>query len=114
MIIIADRSRNTRAYLYHNIILVPGTLEVLGVVLGSCVFGKNGKIKGKFFHNKLYSTSGEILAMEAGPFNDTTVNVATVMEQGWEVITSIQDHTCPWVQPLERWSELGVVEFLKK
>ena len=113
MIIIADRSKKIKAYLHNNIILVPGTMEVLGVILGSCVFGKDGKIKGKYFHKKFYSNSGEIVAMDYGSFDDKTIDTTIVLQEGWNLITNITNHNCPWIYPLEKWSFIEIVQLLR-
>jgi hypothetical protein len=114
MIVITDKSKKIKAYLHNNIILVPGTLEVLGVILGSCVFGKDGKAKGKYFHKKFYSTSGEIVGMDYGSFDDKTIDTNFILNEGWKLITSITNHNCPWIYPLEKWSSQEIVQLLKE
>jgi hypothetical protein len=52
------------AYVHNNIILQPDGFEVLGVILGQCVFGTKEELKGKFVHKTLYNTSGEKIGEE--------------------------------------------------
>jgi hypothetical protein len=100
-------------FLYNNIILLPQTYEVAGVVLGHCVFGPSGKAKGKLFNKTFYSATGEMLAREqAGNTPTKDLNITKAMHEAWAILQQIKDHNCPWIEPKDRWASVSVKDFL--
>jgi hypothetical protein len=114
MIILVDKSKKEAALLYNNIILLPGSLEVVGIVLGHCLFGHAGTLKGKLFQKIIYTSDGEIVAKEYGQTKVISFDAAKIMEEAWLLITSIKNHNCPWINPGSKWATLSLEEFLKK
>ena len=57
--------------LLNNAIINADDDLVNGIILGDCVFGKDGAIVGKFFHNIFYTLSGEIAARVQSANNNT-------------------------------------------
>ncbi len=109
-----NRSGELIAYLHQNAIVHPDTFEVLGIVLGNCVFGRQAKMLGKFFHHKVYAVTGELLAREDEAVLSVpqSLNGKNCISQVWDIMIRIKDHLCPWVPEKETWSSASLAEFL--
>ncbi|MBC7849689.1 MAG: hypothetical protein H7Y31_08135 [Chitinophagaceae bacterium] len=98
--------------LHHNCILSLVGSEVMGIVLGNCVYGKSGLLKGKLLNRALYNTKGQKLAVEKLDEQKLpAIDHARLTEENWRVLNSIQDHNSPWVEPKEEWAESTLQEF---
>jgi len=100
------------AYQYLNILVHPDSMEVLGLVLGNCVFDLKAKVLGKLFQQKVYNLSGEILASKSGtciplPQN---MNITSCIMGAWEILLMIKDHSCPWVTTKNKWAPASLAE----
>jgi len=108
-----DQSGEAIGYLHNNIILLPENFDVTGVVLGHCVFSKSGKVAGKLFDQTFYTVDGQIVAeIGSQPAKDHFDENAIRM-QAWEVIQTIRDHQCPWIQPKADWASTPVTQLLQ-
>ncbi|MFT3749058.1 MAG: hypothetical protein QM768_12105 [Agriterribacter sp.] len=47
MTTLLDSQGKLCGYIYNNKILLASTREVVGIILGDCVFGRTGEAKGK-------------------------------------------------------------------
>lgn len=102
------------AYQYQNMLIHPDNWQVLGLVLGNCVFNQRAKVLGKLFQQKVYDLSGEVLASKAdasiplpGSFSPTNC-----LLQAWKILVMIKDHSCPWVATKNKWSAASLAESL--
>ncbi len=109
-----NRHGDLIAYLHQNAIIHPESFDVLGVMLGNCVFGPQAKVLGKIFHNKLYALTGELLARtEKTPMSiPQKLDVSACISQAWQIMTRINDHICPWIPEKEVWSKSSLNEHL--
>ncbi len=112
MTIITGKEKNQIAFVHNNTILVPESQEVLGVIIGDCVYGKKGMFKGKYINKKIYSPDGEMLATETGNTGNTILDLSWVRHQSWNVINSIRNHISPWVVTKNTWASYSLPEFL--
>jgi len=112
MTIITGKENNQIAFVHNNSILVPESQEVLGVIIGDCVYGKKGAFKGKYINKKIYSPDGEMLAAEIGNTGNTILDFSMIMHQSWNVINSIQNFISPWVETKNTWATYSLPEFL--
>ncbi len=102
------------AYQYQNMLIHPDNFEVLGLILGNCVYDHHSNVLGKLFQKNVYSLSGEVLACKT----DTSLplpqnyNNANSILQAWKILTSIKDHACPWVTVKNVWSQASLAESL--
>lgn len=110
---LTDQSGEPIGYLHNNIILLPGNFDVTGVVLGHCVFSRSGKVAGKLFDQTLYSVTGEIIAELNPESSKEKFDENSIRMQAWEVIQTIKDHQCPWIQPKEDWASAPVRQLLQ-
>jgi len=112
MYVLSGRSKQTVAYLYNNSILHADTLEVIGIILGSCVFGKDATVKGKYYNQTIRNVSGQMVAVESQEFFHPDFDKMQIMQQTWQLLMQISDHICPWVQEREEWSAQSLTELL--
>jgi len=110
-----NRSGELIAYLHQNAILHPDSLEVMGVLLGNCVFDPQARMLGKYFHNKLYTVKGELLATSKPEPEPVPQKLSSQswMRQTWQILDRIKDHICPWVPEKDNWSKSSLVECLQ-
>jgi hypothetical protein len=100
------------AYQYLNMILHPDSMQVLGLVLGNCVFDQKAKVLGKLFQQKVYNVSGEVLASKSEaslPLPDHLDVTGCIMD-AWKILLMIKDHSCPWVTTKNAWAPASLAE----
>ena len=109
-----NRTGEIIAYLHYHAIIHPDSFEVLGVMLGNCVFGPQAKLLGKFFHDNVYSIKGELLArMEKTPsVLPQKLNVKKCVSESWQLMVRIKDHICPWIPEKKEWANASLAEHL--
>lgn len=105
----------TTAYIEKNRIVAADSLQLIGILLGNCVFDCAGKMAGKFLDNVLYNTNGRILAK--GNIVPAVSAVEALLNQhqqeGAAVLQSITNHTDIWIFISEEWSLRSVTETLQ-
>jgi hypothetical protein len=102
------------AYQYQNMIIHPENLQVLGLVLGNCVFDLQSRVLGKLFQQKVFNLSGEVLATksdESLPVPEK-MNVTDCILDAWKILLMIKDHACPWVTVRNAWAPASLAEFI--
>jgi hypothetical protein len=112
--LLVDQDNLPLAYFSKNAILQLHTGQVLGVVLGRCVFSKAGRVVGKLFHGILRNEKGEQVAVLSVTNEPETNQLPAVpqSEKIWELIHSIKDHACLNVPENRSWSSRPLEEFL--
>ncbi|MCK9403086.1 MAG: hypothetical protein M0Q26_06780 [Chitinophagaceae bacterium] len=110
---ITDKSGNTVAFLYQNMILDTSQQEVIGLLLGNCVFGKQPAPVGKFFNatfrkknGKIIAKLGEDVALKKLPKD------AHLSLQAWQLLTKVNDHVCIWIDEKKSWTKQSFMDFL--
>ena len=114
MHLIKDKSDNIVAYLQHMIIFNLDKEEVLGILLGDCIFGKSDKIVGKIFKGHAHLLNGEIIGkveldVEVKNFN---VKKAQLLS-AWDILSNVKDHTPIWIEETKKWSKKEFLTHLK-
>jgi hypothetical protein len=100
------------AYQYQNMLIHPDNWQVLGLVLGNCVFNQSAKVLGKFVQQNVYNLNGEVLASKAAislPLPNE-LNTKNCFAQAWKILVMIKDHSCPWVNAKSKWSPASLAE----
>lgn len=98
---ITDKTNTNVAYLHSNMILsLDG--EVIGVMLGNCVFS-NGKTVGKVIKDKLHLSNGKIIGLVGKLGEKKNVDDIKFHTIAWGIISSIKNHTCNWIEEREEW-----------
>lgn len=112
----ALESRNgiTEAYMEKNRIVAADSLQLLGILLGNCVFDCAGKMTGKFLDNTFYNVRGEIVVK--GRVVPPSAEVEELLNQhqqeGAAVLKSITNHTDIWIETSGLWSKNTLAETL--
>lgn len=113
MISILDKSGNTIAFLYQNMILDTSQQKVIGLLLGNCVFGKQVSPVGKFFNDTFRKKNGKIIAKlgeeitSKKPPKDAHLSL-----QAWQILTKVKDHVCIWIDEKKSWTKQNFLEHL--
>lgn len=113
MISILDKSGNTIAFLYQNMILDTSQQKVIGLLLGNCVFGKQVSPVGKFFNDTFRKKNGKIIARlgeeitSKKPPKDAHLSL-----QAWQILTKVKDHVCIWIDEKKSWTKQNFLEHL--
>lgn len=113
MISIVDKSGNTIAFLYQNMILDTSQQKVIGLLLGNCVFGKQVSPVGKFFNDTFRKKNGKIIAKlgeeitSKKPPKDAHLSL-----QAWQILTKVKDHVCIWIDEKKTWTKQSFLEHL--
>lgn len=113
MISIVDKSGNTIAFLYQNMILDTSQQKVIGLLLGNCVFGKQVSPVGKFFNDTFRKKNGKIIAKlgeeitSKKPPKDAHLSL-----QAWQILTKVKDHVCIWIDEKKSWTKQNFLEHL--
>jgi hypothetical protein len=102
------------AYQYQHALVHPENMQVLGLVLGNCVFDQKAKVLGKLFQQKIYNLSGEVLAYKAGQPLPIPENIDTnsIIQQTWNIVILIKDHSCAWVAAKTAWAPYSLAELI--
>lgn len=113
MVLVNGIKESTPVCVFHNCLIVPSSSELLGLVLGNCVYGRKGVLKGKLINRHLYNIRGEKLAVETNAITcPPPSNIEQIRENMWQVLRIIKNHNPPWVELQERWSDSDIREFL--
>lgn len=112
MILLTNRNNATVAVIHNNIIALPNG-RVIGILLGHCVFGSEGNVLAKYFKHTLFTLDGKKIALENGAADKANVDTQQLVQQAWELIMKIRDHTCPIISPTDTWSDKTVEEHFK-
>lgn len=113
MISIVDKSGNTIAFLYQNMILDTSQQKVIGLLLGNCVFGKQVSPVGKFFNDTFRKKNGKIIAKLGEEITSKkTPKDAHLSLQAWQILTKVKDHVCIWIDEKKSWTKQSFLEHL--
>lgn len=110
---LADRQQQPVAIIYQNVLLNPSGSNVFGVILGNCVFDGRGKVCAKYFRHTLFALDGKVLAKENGPVRHISMELPAVMDASWELVSNIDDHQCPMIDPLTEWAQESLTDYFK-
>lgn len=105
MVNITDNHGNTVAFLHSNIIIDAAQENVLGLLLGSCIFGMGDAPIGKFFNDTFRLTDGRIMARtgnEIIPHKPS--NEKDLFAAAWQLLTNVKDHVCMWIVEKDEWT----------
>jgi len=114
MSLIKGKNWSRHLHLIPNCLLSPRSMEIVGVVLGNCVYGRTGKLKGKLINKVVYNTKGEKVAIENfEPVKEIiSLNFERLSRERWTVLQAISDHNSPWVETKEQWADADLEEYL--
>lgn len=110
---IVDKSGKTIAFLYQNMVLDISQHQVLGLILGNCVFGKQPSPVGKFFNDTFRKKNGKIIAKLGEEVTPKKFpEDAHLSLQAWQILTKVKDHVCLWIDEKKSWTKQDFMEYL--
>jgi hypothetical protein len=110
---IVNKAGETVAYLYLTIILDVDQKNVLGILLGNCVFGARKEPVGKFFNDTFRKKNGKIVAVLGKKTSSKKPdNQAEILLNAWKFLSEVKDHTCAWVEEKDSWTKESFTELL--
>ena len=112
---IVDRSGQTIAYLYQNIILDVKQEKVMGLILGNCVFGTQQSPVGKFFNDTFRKKNGKIIAKLGEEISSKKLaKEKQFLIEAWQILTQVKDHVCIWIDEKKSWTKQDFIEYLSE
>jgi len=116
MITITDKYNRVVAYIHNKIILGIDRRQVIGLILGNCVFGRNATAVGKFLNNTFRTIDGLIAgkAVERPELHEIIEpeTMMEIMNASWQLLSLVKDHNCTWVEEKNTWTNIHFDEFL--
>lgn len=113
MYVLLNQRKETIAYIETNMILRADNADLLGVLLGNCLFDREGRLSGKFFGNKVYNLMGEQLADAVIADGAADVTFQRHLEEASDIAYSIADHADVWIEPTGKWGRQQLVDVLE-
>ncbi len=113
MQVIQNQENQRIAFIRNNIIFKEGDEQVVGIKIGDCFFGKSPRVVGKIINGFIYTLEGEIIgqSMHYAAPNEKFATKEQLTE-AWAILSSIDDHACPWITITENWSARPLHEHL--
>ena len=113
MQVIQNQENQRIAFIRNNIIFKEGDEQVIGIKIGDCFFGKSPRVVGKIINGFIYTLEGEIIgqSMHYAAPNEKFATKEQLTE-AWAILSSIDDHACPWITITENWSTRPLHEHL--
>ncbi len=113
MQVIQNQENQRIAFIRNNIIFKEGDEQVIGIKIGDCFFGKSPRVVGKIINGFIYTLEGEIIgqSMHYAAPNEKFATKEQLTE-AWAILSSIDDHACPWITITENWSARPLHEHL--
>jgi len=113
MQVIQNQEDQGIAFIRNNIIFRSGDEQVIGIKIGDCFFGKSPSVVGKIINGLIYTLEGEIIG-QCTQYAAPNEKFATKQQltEAWEILSSIDDHACPWITVTEKWSARPLHEHL--
>lgn len=112
---IIDKSGQTIAFLYQNMILDTSQEKVIGLILGNCVFGRQNGPTGKFFNDTFRKKNGKIIAKLGEDFSlalTKSPEDAHLSLQAWQILKGVNNHDCSWIDEKKSWTKQNFLEYL--
>ena len=114
MTTVHDDKNNVVAYLYNQLIISSADNELIGIILGHCVYGTQARLTGIYFKGKIINIKGEIIATlkTAATAKPLSFNTHYFVAQSWGIIKKIKEHFCSFVEEKSIWSKESLTETL--
>lgn len=110
MYVLLNQAKETIAYLETNMILDAQQMELTGVLLGNCVFDRQGVLKGKIFGGIVYNPKGDQLAVAKVADNAGDDSFQQYLTEANNIVFSITNHVDIWIEPTGKWAKEGLLE----
>ena len=112
MVQICNQSGKPAAYLIKNIIVNLTNFDAIGVVLGNCIFNKEGLFVGKTRRHCIYNGEGEIVGTMLLTEQELDSLSSRIVNAGWRIVERIKNHGCNWIEEKQQWANMSFEEVL--
>jgi hypothetical protein len=114
MYVLFNQSKEAVAYIETNMIVDANSPELVGVLLGNCLFDRQGKLTGKFFGGVVYNLKGEQLAEAHVPdaIPGGEFSFQKYLQEASSIVYSITNHADVWIEPAGKWGKASLMEEL--
>ena len=112
MYVLLNQGRETVAYIETNMIVEAEQSDLIGVMLGNCLFDKSGRLAGKFFGGKVYNLKGEQIADAIIADSAADISFQRHLEEASDIAYSIINHADVWIEPTGKWGRERLAEVL--
>jgi len=112
MVQICNQSGKPEAYLVKNIIVNLNNFDAIGVVLGNCIFNKQGMFVGKTRRKLMYNQEGEIVGTMLLSEQENDALTSQIINDGWRIVEQIKSHGCTWIEEKQQWANMSFEEVL--
>ena len=112
MVQICNQSGKPEAYLVKNIIVNLTNFDAIGVVLGNCIFNKQGLFVGKTRRHCIYNQQGEIVGTMLLNEQEYDALNSQIINDGWRIVEQIKNHGCTWIEEKQQWANMSFEEVL--
>ncbi len=110
MVQICNQSGKPEAYLVKNIIINLSNFNAIGVVLGNCVFNRQGLYIGKTRRHCIYNQQGEIIGNMLLNEQEYEMANSELVKDGWHIVEQIKSHGCTWIEEKQQWANMSFEE----
>ena len=113
MYIIKNKNENVVAVIQNNIVFSAENHEVVGILIGDCLYGKSFKMIGKIFNSTVYLLNGNIVGVvEASTAYKVKVIKKEHMVEAWAILTGVKEHTSQWITEKKTWAQKELLDYL--
>lgn len=113
MYAIKNKKEEVIAVVQNNIVFSTENYNVLGILIGDCLYGRSFKIVGKIFNSTVYLLDGAIAGkVEVNHAFKVKVIKKEHMVDAWSILSGVKEHTTQWIIEKKTWSQKGLIECL--
>lgn len=113
MYIIRNKSEEVIAVIQNNIVFSVSEHNVLGIIIGDCLYGKSFRMVGKIFNSTVYLINGQIAGkVEVSQVYKVKVIKKEHMMEAWFILSGVKEHTNQWIIEKKAWSNKELREHL--
>jgi len=113
MYAITNRENEVVGVVQNNIVFAAVSQNVIGILIGDCLYGKSFKMVGKIFNSTVYLLDGSIIGkVEVNLQYKVKVIKKEHMVDAWAILSGVKEHTSQWIIEKKKWSQKGLLEWL--
>jgi hypothetical protein len=113
MYILKNKNEDVVAVIQNNIVFSVEQQDVVGILIGDCLYGKSFKMIGKIFNSTVYLLDGSIVGIvEASSAHKVKVIKKEHMVDAWAILTGVKEHTSQWITEKKIWAQKDLLEYL--
>lgn len=113
MYIIKVKNEEVIAIVDNNIVFTVNDNQVIGILIGDCLYGKSKVMVGKIFNSTVYLINGEIIGkVEVSSQHKIKTIRKDHLTEAWSILTGVKEHTTKWIEEKKTWSKVELLKSL--